>query len=290
MIVKAMNVTLNYGKSASPVLSGLHLEVSSGSVLPILGGNGTGKTTLLKALSGLLRPRTGSIMIGESDLYKSRKIALMHLSSSLYSERSFYYRLSALENLRYFLSLRGIYGIKASEAINLALERFDLQMLADTPFMHLSLGQRKKLGLARAFAAPAGLYILDEPTANLDTKACDLVYRAIAEASANGCSILFSTHNVADLATSTGDVIYLKGGAAMRVPLETRDSVTARKRLRITGSLDPELIVSIPEVSTVISPSEVEVDVPVGKSLGSVLLALERIGIEVNEVIDGGDE
>ena len=156
--------------------------------------------------------------------------------------------------------------------------------------MHLSLGQRKKLGLARAFAAPVGLYILDEPTANLDTKACDLVYRAIAEASANGCSILFSTHNVADLATSTGDVIYLKGGAAMRVPLETRDSVTARKRLRITGSLDPELIVSIPEVSTVISPSEVEVDIPVGKSLGSVLLALERIGIEVNEVIDGGDE
>lgn len=190
-----MNVTLNYGKSISPVLSGLHLKVSSGSVLPILGGNGTGKTTLLKALSGLLRPRTGSIMIGESDLYKSRKIALMHLSSSLYSERSFYYRLSALENLRYFLSLRGIYGIKASEAINLALERFDLQTLADTPFMHLSLGQRKKLGLARAFAAPVGLYILDEPTANLDTKACDLVYRAIAEASANGCSILFSTQD-----------------------------------------------------------------------------------------------
>ena len=75
MLVKAMNVTLNYGKSISPVLSGLHLKVSSGSVLPILGGNGTGKTTLLKALSGLLRPRTGSIMIGESDLDKSRKIA-----------------------------------------------------------------------------------------------------------------------------------------------------------------------------------------------------------------------
>lgn len=160
MLVKAMNVTLNYGKSISPVLSGLHLKVSSGSVLPILGGNGTGKTTLLKALSGLLRPCTGSIMIGESDLYKSRKIALMHLSSSLYSERSFYYRLSALENLRYFLSLRGIYGIKASEAINLALERFDLQTLADTPFMHLSLGQRKKTRpCTRICCASRSIYI-----------------------------------------------------------------------------------------------------------------------------------
>lgn len=286
MIARALNVTLIYGKSRNPVLHSLNLEIDSGQVLPILGGNGTGKTTLLKALSGLLRPHLGRILIDDSDLYQKRGSALQRLSSSLYSERSFYYRLSARENLRYFLSLRGIYGRTAMSSIDMALDRFDLLRLQDIPFMHLSLGQRKRLGLARAFAAPASLYILDEPTANLDAKSCRLVYQAMTDKSADGASILFSTHNVADLATSTGNVIYLKNGNATRVHLETRDSITARKRFRIVGSLDPESIASIPEVSCVISQSEVEVDIPVGKSLGSVLQSFERIGIEVNEVID----
>ncbi|UPT07147.1 heme ABC exporter ATP-binding protein CcmA [Bifidobacterium longum subsp. infantis] len=279
-------MTLIYGKSRNPVLHSLNLEIDSGQVLPILGGNGTGKTTLLKALSGLLRPHLGRILIDDSDLYQKRGSALQRLSSSLYSERSFYYRLSARENLRYFLSLRGIYGRTAMSSIDMALDRFDLLGLQDIPFMHLSLGQRKRLGLARALAAPASLYILDEPTANLDAKSCRLVYQAMTDKSADGASILFSTHNVADLATSTGNVIYLKNGNATRVHLETRDSITARKRFRIVGSLDPESIASIPEVSCVISQSEVEVDIPVGKSLGSVLQSFERIGIEVNEVID----
>ena len=286
MIARALNVTLIYGKSRNPVLHSLNLEIDSGQVLPILGGNGTGKTTLLKALSGLLRPHLGRILIDDSDLYQKRGSALQRLSSSLYSERSFYYRLSARENLRYFLSLRGIYGRTAMSSIDMALDRFDLLGLQDIPFMHLSLGQRKRLGLARALAAPASLYIFDEPTANLDAKSCRLVYQAMTDKSADGASILFSTHNVADLATSTGNVIYLKNGNATRVHLETRDSITARKRFRIVGSLDPESIASIPEVSCVISQSEVEVDIPVGKSLGSVLQSFERIGIEVNEVID----
>ena len=286
MIARALNVTLIYGKSRNPVLHSLNLEIDSGQVLPILGGNGTGKTTLLKALSGLLRPHLGRILIDDSDLYQKRGSALQRLSSSLYSERSFYYRLSARENLRYFLSLRGIYGRTAMSSIDMALDRFDLLGLQDIPFMHLSLGQRKRLGLARALAAPASLYILDEPTANLDAKSCRLVYQAMTDKSADEASILFSTHNVADLATSTGNVIYLKNGNATRVHLETRDSITARKRFRIVGSLDPESIASIPEVSCVISQSEVEVDIPVGKSLGSVLQSFERIGIEVNEVID----
>ena len=286
MIARALNVTLIYGKSRNPVLHSLNIEIDSGQVLPILGGNGTGKTTLLKALSGLLRPHLGRILIDDSDLYQKRGSALQRLSSSLYSERSFYYRLSARENLRYFLSLRGIYGRTAMSSIDMALDRFDLLGLQDIPFMHLSLGQRKRLGLARAFAAPASLYILDEPTANLDAKSCRLVYQAMTDKSADGASILFSTHNVADLATSTGNVIYLKNGNATRVHLETRDSITARKRFRIVGSLDPESIASIPEVSCVISQSEVEVDIPVGMSLGSVLQSFERIGIEVNEVID----
>ena len=267
MIARALNVTLIYGKSRNPVLHSLNLEIDSGQVLPILGGNGTGKTTLLKALSGLLRPHLGRILIDDSDLYQKRGSALQRLSSSLYSERSFYYRLSARENLRYFLSLRGIYGRTAMSSIDMALDRFDLLGLQDIPFMHLSLGQRKRLGLARAFAAPASLYILDEPTANLDAKSCRLVYQAMTDKSADGASILFSTHNVADLATSTGNVIYLKNGNATRVHLETRDSITARKRFRIVGSLDPESIASIPEVSCVISQSEVEVDIPDRKSV-----------------------
>lgn len=181
MIARALNVTLIYGKSRNPVLHSLNLEIDSGQVLPILGGNGTGKTTLLKALSGLLRPHLGRILIDDSDLYQRRGSALQRLSSSLYSERSFYYRLSARENLRYFLSLRGIYGRTAMSSIDMALDRFDLLGLQDIPFMHLSLGQRKRLGLARAFAAPASLYILDEPTANLDAKSCRLVYQAMTD-------------------------------------------------------------------------------------------------------------
>lgn len=74
MIARALNVTLIYGKSRNPVLHSLNLEIDSGQVLPILGGNGTGKTTLLKALSGLLRPHLGRILIDDSDLYQKRGV------------------------------------------------------------------------------------------------------------------------------------------------------------------------------------------------------------------------
>ncbi|MFF2925204.1 heme ABC exporter ATP-binding protein CcmA [Streptomyces celluloflavus] len=206
------NVSMSYRKAGTPVFTEADFTVAGGHLVPVLGANGAGKTTLLKILCGLITPTTGSVSVAGRDMVRRPAAARAHLGVSLYPERSFYFRLTCAQNLRYYASLRGLFGARAKREAADVLDRVGLSEQAGTPFMRLSLGQRKRLGLARALLGRPPLLLLDEPTANLDAENVARFHRILADHAEGGGSALFSTHNEDDVRTATERFLRIGAG------------------------------------------------------------------------------
>jgi heme exporter protein A len=153
------------------VLQGVSLEARPRELLHISGPNGTGKTTLLRVITGLLRPEQGSVTwLGASIVrHASEYQAAMAYAAH---EPALKGDLTALENLHFSVGLKR----RASpDELRSALETTGVGLCADLPARVLSAGQRRRVSLARVLAMRARLWLLDEPYANLDTAGSDLV-------------------------------------------------------------------------------------------------------------------
>ena len=145
-------------RGGRPVFHGVGCAVGAGETLLVTGPNGAGKTSLLRLLAGLLRPAAGSIRIegGASSSGEAAHFLGHHdcLKGALTAE----------ENLEFVGALAGGGG----ETIGAALGRLGLAPIASFPARELSMGQRRRLALARLLVTPRPLWLLDEPTAALD--------------------------------------------------------------------------------------------------------------------------
>jgi heme exporter protein A len=152
------------------VFHGVNGTVGAGEALLVTGPNGAGKTSLLRLLAGLLRPAAGSIHIEGAPSNGEAAHFLGHhdcLKGALTAE----------ENLEFTGALAGAGG----ETVASALGRLGLAPIASFPARELSMGQRRRLALARLLVTPRPLWLLDEPTAALDTDG-QLAFMALANA------------------------------------------------------------------------------------------------------------
>lgn len=165
----------------------LSFTVEPGDALILTGPNGSGKTTLLRTLAGYLRPLSGSVRldgagadhaVGEQCHYVGHLNALKP-------------QFTVRENLSFWCDYLGDGGVAA---VQNASERLDLTEIDDIPAGYLSAGQKRRLGLARLLLAPRPLWILDEPTAALDTASAAAVVQLIAEHAAIGGIAVIATH------------------------------------------------------------------------------------------------
>ncbi|MGE5502775.1 MAG: heme ABC exporter ATP-binding protein CcmA [Ignavibacteriales bacterium] len=138
------------------LFSGLDLRVSAGEAVALTGRNGAGKTSLLRAIAGLLRPEAGKVRFDGLDADEA--LHLIGHSDGLKPGRT------AWEELRFQSLWTG--GTEASARA--AAEAFDLERLLDLEVRRLSAGQRRRVALARLAASPRPLWLLDEPMAPLD--------------------------------------------------------------------------------------------------------------------------
>jgi len=180
------------------VLNGVNLEIKQGEVFGLLGPNGAGKTTLLKILSTLLLPSEGQAFVNGYDVVSSPHKARQAVGYCSDSERSFYYRLSGIENLAFFATLNNLDSQNATSRIAEVLKILDLNGAADVPFMTYSKGMQQKLGLARALLTDPVVLLLDEPTKSLDPGAAAGLRRFLRDTLAGkmGKTILLVTHSL----------------------------------------------------------------------------------------------
>jgi heme exporter protein A len=176
-----------------PVLRGIDLTLCRGERMALLGANGAGKTTLLRILACLTKPSAGSAYIEGLDIVQDAR-QVRHLVGFVAHQPYLYEELTALENLHFFGKM---YSVKnTQERANLLLRKVGLEKRARERVAVLSRGQVQRLSLARALLHSPPFLLLDEPDTGLDQEGRELIEALLAEHTAQGGTILFTTHQI----------------------------------------------------------------------------------------------
>jgi len=182
------------------VLKGVDLTVRRGGLTGLLGPNGAGKTTLLRILAASVLPDEGQVHILGQDARRNPARVHRQVGVVLGDERSFFWRLSAEQNLRFFAALCDLPGLAARERIGQLSGLLGLEGELSKPFRNLSTGWRHRLALARALLHDPPVLLMDEPTRGLDPGAAERARALITERLAGelGKTVLFATHDLAE--------------------------------------------------------------------------------------------
>ncbi|HTY52088.1 MAG TPA: ATP-binding cassette domain-containing protein [Methanomicrobiales archaeon] len=230
---------LSYRYPGGKGISGISFEAHAGEVLCIFGWNGAGKTTLLKVLSTQVPVQEGSFSVSGSDVSRDRE-SVRGKIFPVFDANAHFGHLTGRENARFFLSL---YGVPAAAELDRAAADLDLDL--DQAAGEYSLGMKRKLLLAEAFAAGKELLVFDEPTLGLDTSMCRIFFRRVREAAAAGRCVVIGTNRVEDAASA--DRILLLDRGTLR-PAESVEALVAGM-IRVTITLaDRELVEHIASI------------------------------------------
>jgi heme exporter protein A len=200
-----------YGERVA--LGGVSVRVEEGQTLAVLGGNGAGKTTLLRVLAGLLRPHGGRATVLGASLPDERW-KLPAQVGYLGHEPLLYRELSGRENLRYHADLHGV----PHSRLQTVLTALEIDHRADEPVRDLSRGLVQRLAIGRAVLHDPPLLLLDEPRANLDPSATELVEPLIGRSS--GRTRVLVSHDVQSALEESDVALGLKSGRPAPVDAE----------------------------------------------------------------------
>ena len=199
-------------------LAEIDWEIPKGSLTALVGPNGAGKTTLLKILATLILPDKGEVWInGFSHLKNPEKIRET-ISLALGEDRSFYWRLTARQNLEFFAALYDLSSQETRKKIDELAQILDFGTSLDRIYQELSSGLRQRLALARAFLNGASVLLVDEPTKTLDPLA-KIELRALLRrfSKKEGKTILFTTHDLGEAETTADTIGILHQGRLVQI-------------------------------------------------------------------------
>jgi ABC-2 type transport system ATP-binding protein len=196
MIISVRNVTMRFPlpkryrelalqpfkpRRVFTALSHASFDVEKGDRIAVLGPNGAGKTTLLKLIGGLLLPSEGEIIVNNFSTLHHNNAARRSVGFVLNEERSFFWRLNAIENLEFFGALDNLWGADLHARITELIQLVGLEAAAEKPIAGYSSGMKQRLALARGLIAEPEVLILDEPTRALDPVACEVMIEMILD-------------------------------------------------------------------------------------------------------------
>lgn len=200
---------LNKSFHHTPVVQHVNVNLQEG-IHALLGANGCGKTTLIRMLTGTLKPTSGSISfdhINILDQYETYCALLGYLPQNF----GFYPNYTVDEFLMYLGRLKQIGRLHCKRRIDDLLTRLNLTEVRKKKMKHLSGGMLRRVGIAQALLQNPKILILDEPTAGLDPKERIVFHNLLASLS-DQCIILLSTHIVSDIESITDDILVMKEG------------------------------------------------------------------------------
>ncbi|MGQ0773122.1 MAG: ABC transporter ATP-binding protein [Pseudonocardiales bacterium] len=272
-------------------VAGVDLDVPAGSVLGVLGPNGSGKTTMIRLLLALSRPTAGTVELLGAPVPKAAGEVLPHVGA-LVEGPGFHPFLSGRENLLRCAAAEPLLPTRAiPDTVDAALARVGLTAAATRRYRAYSLGMKQRLGLAAVLLVPRQLVVLDEPTNGLDPAGTRDVRRIIAELHAQGATVLVSSHLLAEVeATCTHVAVLAQGSLIAAGPLAT-----------LLDGDAPALEIATPEVGLAVqalgaaglsaAPSQIGVRGPdgvrvelVGTDAPAVVALLVHAGVPIHEV------
>lgn len=222
------NVVQRFGEKE--VLKDVTFRVKAGEIFGLLGPSGAGKTTIIKIMTGQLRPTggcavTNGVPAAELTGAMYRRIGMMMDMPGLYG------RLSCYDNLKLFARLYAVPERRIGEV----LQKVGLQEAAKSPVDKLSKGMKGRLALARAVMNEPDILFLDEPTSGLDPAATRRIHELILEEQAKGTTVFLTTHNMTEAEKLCRNIALLHEGSILEYggPNEICRKYNHRKRIRI---------------------------------------------------------
>jgi ABC-2 type transport system ATP-binding protein len=209
IVLEASGLVKTYGKHRA--LDGFTLGVAAGEVVGLVGRNGTGKTTFVEIVAGLVRPDSGQLRVCGTDALRHARAART-LSGVCPQETALYPAATVAEHLRLFGALAGLRGPALRRAVDDIAERMDLADVAGQPAGLLSGGQRKRTQAATALIAERPLLLLDEPTVGADPATRAQLLAVVADRAAAGAAIVYTTHYLPELTELEATVAVAEAG------------------------------------------------------------------------------
>jgi ABC-2 type transport system ATP-binding protein len=234
-------------KEPVEALRDVSFEVRQGEIFGLIGRNGAGKTTLTKIVATLVQPTVGSVSVLDHDSVRDDQKVRRQIGLANAEERSFYWRLTPIQNLLFFARLHGLSDTTAKQRIEELFTKLELNEVAKRRFGELSTGNKQRLGVARALLAKPPVLLLDEPTRSLDPLAAANMRTLISSLAKEDppVSILFTSHNLSEVESLCSRVAIISRGTirAIDTPDKLRGLTSGSERvtIAITG-IDEEQV------------------------------------------------
>ena len=200
-LLEIKNLYKNYGEKQ--VLNNITLTVPRGKIIGLLGKNGTGKTTLIKLINGLLTPTEGEIIFEGEKIGPQSKLNIAYLPERTYLDKS----MTINETLKFFKEFYSNFDIDKAKDL---LKKLDLD--ENQKIIKMSKGMQEKVQLVLVMSRKADLYILDEPLGGVDPATRDYILDTILTNFNEGASIIISTHLISDIEWILDEVIFIDKG------------------------------------------------------------------------------
>ncbi|HEC79585.1 MAG TPA: ATP-binding cassette domain-containing protein [candidate division WOR-3 bacterium] len=232
-------------------------EIKEGELFGLLGPNGAGKTTLIKCISTLLIPDSGTAVVGGADVLKDPLGVRRLIGVLTGGERSLYWKLTPVENLKYFAALYGVSRKKTAERIDYLLELMDLKNKANERVEKLSSGMKQKLSIARTLIHDPPILLIDEPTLGLDPYFARFIRGFIKDELHKrlGKTILLTTHYMDEADELCERIAFMYNGKikALDTPLLLKKRLPQEQVLEVKclGIIEPQIFDSIQGFSNI---------------------------------------
>jgi len=268
-------------------VDGIDIQVPAGSVYGFLGPNGSGKTTTIRMLLGLITPTAGDHQILGHPMPQELTTAL-HRVGSLIEGPAFHSHLSGLANLRRLDAADARSDASTSERrIHEALDRVGLKPAATKRFRAYSLGMKQRLAIAAALLAPRDLLVLDEPTNGLDPQGTREVRHLVSTLAADGITVLISSHLLAEIQQICSHVGVMRAGklVAQGSIDELRSTQTAQLTVHTPDSEQAAQVLTRLGIGQVHRDADVVTGAPGNEPPEHISAALAEAGVRLRRFV-----